>query len=452
MSTHFYLGSRVPFVASAALVASLAIGSAAYSQTTLSAPPGSLFGSGDTRPVHHGLDVALTAVGGYDSDTPPELERAGSAGMLFSGASTMFVTDAEYRWRSRRVEVGATAGSVFRNYTSLEEDGTVSTSLGIGVAAQVGGRTTIFANQTAAYSPSYLYLLFPGDDVKAPGDTHPAAPNYAITHSQSHLYGTALSLTQGVTRRSHLSTTANVQLSRFSEESVRDQRSQGIRTDYLVNLSKRVALRVGYQYRTGQFGYFFESTPSTATGSATDHGAEVGIDYSRPIAANRQMALRFSLGSSNVKLPPFASVVEGQRFIRLTGGAEIEYPFATSWRVRGNLRRGLEYVAPLGAPVYASGFSAEMIGLISTRVDISASTRYSSGVSALSRSALAYDTYGTECRVRYALTRTWAVYGEYLYYFYDFRRSTQLPPGVPPGLQRNGIRAGLTLWIPAFRR
>ena len=50
------------------------------------------------------------------------------------------------------------------------------------------------------------------------------------------------------------------------------------------------------------------------------------------------------------------------------------------------------------------------------------------------------------------LTPTLATYAEYVYYFYDFGDNVRLAPGVPSGLERNGVRVGLTLWVPALRR
>jgi hypothetical protein len=65
-----------------------------------------------------------------------------------------------------------------------------------------------------------------------------------------------------------------------------------------------------------------------------------------------------------------------------------------------------------------------------------------------------FDTFTVDVKARVAITRTIATYYEYLYYYYDFRGNTLLllGPGVPPGLKRNGVRAGLTLWMPAYRR
>jgi hypothetical protein len=50
------------------------------------------------------------------------------------------------------------------------------------------------------------------------------------------------------------------------------------------------------------------------------------------------------------------------------------------------------------------------------------------------------------------VTKALATYVEYVYYFYTFSPTLPLPPGVPPGLTRNGVRVGLTLWAPLRRR
>jgi hypothetical protein len=49
-----------------------------------------------------------------------------------------------------------------------------------------------------------------------------------------------------------------------------------------------------------------------------------------------------------------------------------------------------------------------------------------------------------------ALARMWAVYVEYLYYFYDFSHGL-VPLGAPARVARNSARVGLTLWLPMRR-
>jgi hypothetical protein len=416
------------------------------------APAGALFASADGRRVHHGLDVSVSVVEGYDSDAPPVL-GAGSGDTLLSGASTFVIGNADYRWQGSRVQVGATGSSVLRNYSKFQDADTVSYSAGVGLSARLGGRTTLFANQTIAYSPSYLYLLFPNDGVQDPGDSSPAAPDYTITHTDSHLYGTTLSLTRGLTSRSQFSATGEFQYSDFASNATPDQNFKGIRGEYSRGLSKNVLLRAGYRFRTGQFGYLGSTIATEPEGSATDHGVDVAIDYSRKLSATRRMVVEFSVGSSRLSMPKIvAPDSPASPFVEMTAEVAIDYQFSTSWAARGRYRRGLEYIAPLGGPVFADGFTAELSGLLNPRLDVLASTRYSSGASAQYQASQRFDTYGTEVRIRYALTRSWALYGQYIYYFYDFHRDMPLPSGVPSGLERNGLRAGVTLWVPAVRK
>ena len=63
-----------------------------------------------------------------------------------------------------------------------------------------------------------------------------------------------------------------------------------------------------------------------------------------------------------------------------------------------------------------------------------------------------FTTYTGDVRLRYALGRTWATYAEYLFYYYTFNRNLTLIPGIPPGLTRNGLRVGVTLWVPVRER
>jgi hypothetical protein len=83
---------------------------------------------------------------------------------------------------------------------------------------------------------------------------------------------------------------------------------------------------------------------------------------------------------------------------------------------------------------------------------VRASARYSSGESALRQDGFWFDTYTGDLRVRYALTRKLAAFADYFYYYYDFKGDPRLLVGIPPTLERSGIRAGLMLWVPVLPR
>jgi opacity protein-like surface antigen len=125
----------------------------------------------------------------------------------------------------------------------------------------------------------------------------------------------------------------------------------------------------------------------------------------------------------------------------------VGYQFSQGWQARMTYRRGLDVVLALRDPVFADGLSATVDGVFTPRLDFLAYGGFTKGQSALSQQSSTFDTYTANVRLRYALTQMWATYVEYLYYSYDFRGTAQLPVGVSPQLDRNGIRVGVTMWL-----
>jgi hypothetical protein len=171
------------------------------------------------------------------------------------------------------------------------------------------------------------------------------------------------------------------------------------------------------------------------------------------MSPTRSASLEVRLGASTMQfgavadenIPPWRRQFQGE----LNGA----YDFGRTWQARGGLRRGAEFVPSLSAPVFADSVTLAMDGLITRRLETRVSAAYSTGESALSRNALTFNTYVGTVRLRFGVTSALAPYIEYLYYFYDFRGSArELPDGLPQRLERNGIRVGLTLWIPLLRR
>jgi len=109
-------------------------------------------------------------------------------------------------------------------------------------------------------------------------------------------------------------------------------------------------------------------------------------------------------------------------------------------------------VPGFGQPVVSDGLTVGLSGTFTERMELSTSFGYSNGDSALLEERFPFDTYTGQAMVRYGLTKTIAATFEYIYYYYRFGDNTPLPVGVPQGLERNGIRAGLTVWVPAFRK
>src|SRR5439155_377897 len=73
-------------------------------------------------------------------------------------------------------------------------------------------------NQTAAYSPSYLYQLFPTAALSVPGESISADPDYRIDTTGSYSYGTKMALAFGSARRPLVTSTAEYSQTQFHRQ------------------------------------------------------------------------------------------------------------------------------------------------------------------------------------------------------------------------------------------
>lgn len=434
----------------------LCVAAPAFPQTT-SLPHGSLF-SGDSSPARQKLDLSFTLAEAYDSDTPDELRGIGigTTETLFNGYSTIFSPGADYRLDKPRVEVAATALSEFRYFNELDEFRAVSHSGAIGLNGRLGSRTSLLLNQSLAYSPSYFYGLFPSDPAHYPGEPIPPAPDYAVSGFASYSYATSVALTHNLSRRNRVSANGDLQYTDFVEETNAqpDLATRGVSGDFTRNLTRNAALRMGYRYREGTFGPFPLGEGTVLEDAAySEHGVEGGVGYARPLSATRRFEFAARFGASAVSVPPFLLAgSDSDRLYRATSDMSLQYQFKTV-AVGGYYRRGLDYVPQLRRPVFTDGVSANLAALLTARMDLTANAAYTSGSSAVFLvDSSNLETYTADVRLRYALTRGVAAYAEYLYYFYDLGSFVQLGAGVPHRLERNGVRAGLMLRAPVFRR
>ena len=102
--------------------------------------------------------------------------------------------------------------------------------------------------------------------------------------------------------------------------------------------------------------------------------------------------------------------------------------------------------------MFSAAYGAAVTGYVSRRVDVSLSAAYSSGDSGLNAVQTQFTTYTGDARVRFGLNRILAFNVEYLFYYYKFDNGIPLPPDVPPYLTRNGVRTGLTMFVPVRHR
>lgn len=383
--------------------------------------------------------------GGLDSEVPPEAGSLVPRGDLPSGGrSTTLTASVDYARNRRSVQLFGNASTYFRKAQHLDRIATGSQSGQLGAGVRLPNQGSLRITQSAAYSPFYLYELFPTGAPLAPGEAIPVNPEYRIDQTDSYSYRTGMSLEFGSVRGTRFTTTADYRVTDFRQRQVARPNLADYATGARLSraLSRRTSLFAGYAYRVGEF---------ESNGLTKEHRATMGVEYSPPLSVTRRMVFRLevspSLVATHASIPAaVATRTVERRLSPLQGEASVDYPFRLKWRASASYRRDVNYVPGLTEPVFTTGGRISVTGLIGRRVDVSAFAASATGTSPTSLNTRNFASYTGEARIRYALTRTFALYSEYLYYYYDLGGQAHLAPGLPAVYEQRGIRVGFMLF------
>jgi len=429
------------------------------SAQSVAAPPasgGGLFGpTRSEAAVRDRLSVTLDVSETLENNVPPEFRSQVVPDDLQSGGlSTMLTASADYARNRHRVQLAGSLLSAFRYYTQLDAVAAVSHSASLGASVRLPGQGSLQVSQSVAYSPAYLYQLFPTTAVAVSEEAIPVNPDYRITPNNSYSYMTKAAVAFGSPRSFRVTTTADYNRSDFQSETASGSNLKvyGVGVQGSRSMARNGGLSVEYQYRAGEFGF---------GGKSTEHRITFGVDYSRALSTKRRATFHLKLTPSTLE---FSQSVLGafvtdavpsaadRREYLLQAEAGIDYQFRRNWHATGNLSRGVEYLPWLGGPVVAKAARAELAGLITRSVDLSAVAGYATGASAVYLGAQDLETRTFDVRVRYALKRSFALYTEYLYYYYDLRGQIGLGPGQSSVFGEHAVRLGFTLFVEPLRR
>jgi hypothetical protein len=409
-------------------------------QESLSSPPGALFGTGTGSASSTRLDMTAALSQAYESVPPQELgSLVPQSGPQSGGVSSALTGTTEYARKRRRFDLNGRGSASLRYYQRLDEVSLISSNAAVGGTLRLSRRTTLELTQDGAYSPSYLYRLFPSVAPLEVGESVPAAPDYRVDATRSYSFDTRVKLTAGSARQSRLELRAERNLTNFTGDKRRaDLDVIGGAARWSHGIGRTGSLFTEYEYREGGFGF---------GGRATEQRLRIGGDWTPALSRTRRATVRYSVAPSVIEIPESVTdaVVTGTLF-KFEGEAGVEYPFFRTWSAGGSYSRGVEYIAVLLEPVFRDAARLEVVGLPAARLDVSASAGLSVGASAFTDGRQRYDAYTGTARARYAVGRSLAIYGEYLYYYYQFHDLAGLAVDLPSRFQQHGVRAGFMLW------
>jgi hypothetical protein len=439
---------RILSRAIAAAVLIMLCPAAGLAQVELRAPAIAVFGAvaPENAANRQRLNLTIDAAEAYDQNVVVPYNGGSLSLFQGSGLYTVLSPGLDFTSIGDRVQVGVTAGSTIRHYSDVQTTMVSSYSVGGGVTTRLWKGGTLSVNQGLTYSPALLYGLLAGVTTPTLGATVPQGANYALDQEGSYASATSVSITERLNSRAAVTVMSNASFVTFTGANPQYQDVHvydgGGRLTY--SLGRDIGLRFGYTYRQSQF----VGSPRT-----TENDLDIGVDYTRPLSKTRKTMLTFRLGPVKAEAPAVSTgTLDIRSQYRLLADATLRHQMAQTWSFFASYHRGMSYIEGFEGPVFTGAYSSTLTGFLNRRTDVSMSAAYSTGDSALNGTPTQFTSYTGDARLRYAMGRMWAPYVEYVFYYYNFNKNFAVLPGIPPGLTRNGLRAGVMFWVPVVKR
>lgn len=266
----------------------------------------------------------------------------------------------------------------------------------------------------------------------------------SLVHEPAMVTQTRAELNHDFSARSKLSASYGFQYAHFFQD---DQfpdtgiHSAGIR--YLHRLTKDFGYHLGYSYDHPVD--FSNGPPMRGV-----HNIDVGLDYSRALSLTRTTKFGFGVGTT---VASGTHEENGQTtfsdpHLYAVGNATLTQQLGQSWNLGAYYNRNVTYDPGFTQPGLYDTAGVSLSGLVSRHLDVSANAQYQVGRIGLQTSN--YRSWNASAQIRSAITRNIAAYADYYYFLSDIGATVAIPTGAPHYIDRNGVRAGITAWLPLW--
>ncbi len=370
------------------------------------------------------------------------------------GLYTNLDGDLDYGRYGTRVEVAATGGGGLRYYPQLAQVLAVEYHAGVGVQTKVAPQTTVSVRQSAMYGPVGLPILFAEPLPPELGDPLPPDSAFAVTDDKVVTSLTTASFERAFSVRSQLGANARYRYSNYLAEStptdVFSTLDSGV--DYRYRFSAERSLHLGYNYRRAS--YDVPEAPGGRGPQPDEHNLFIGVAIERAFSDQQRTLASFEAGTSAFSGTAPTGLLQGGDRLRFVFSAAVAHQMGRSWLLLGSFDRGSRFNKGYGGPVFADSLSASVTGFANTRVDITGTVAHIQGEYVATLGGSRFTNTVAGARLRYALTRRWALTGQYFRYRYDFTNSPGVPflIGVPERFARHNLSGGVLVFLPISSR
>lgn len=402
-------------------------------------PAGAVF-TGFRQPQRDILSLTTETYGGYDQELQGGPSAPGGFGLVRTGAFAGLDAGLAYApTQSTTFDFNARGFTSLRLYTNPSEFVPANSNGDVSASYRLTRRATLQGRGGFMYTPYFDFPIV--EELPLPGVIAPVPIRQRDTTVSPRRVGTydgGADLSYGLTDVFDLGVSYGIRRTDLIE----DELSPLEETQHAIDTtaSARVGMRFNRQtisrivfvHREGQYDTGLVLRPVRIN----DVQFTVDRDWAR--TPTRRTALSFMIGPSRVEQ-------EGNESTRASAGVAITHTFARSWDFRASYRRGITFLDGSPAPIPSNGYTVNLGGLVTRRLEISLGAAAILGEIGLEASGSAYDTYSGSARVRYGLRPRLALHGEYVYQSLSY---SDPRPELPPGQDRAGVRGGVTWYLP----
>lgn len=429
------------------------VGIAQAEAQTPSRPYRGLFGGGVPVPYRGPLmDLSMSAFVGWDQPQDVAVTPLGSTSeqrTLVSGPFSGGSAQLAYTHPGKHFSFNG-SGSAFTSYFSdSNEEPWYSSYAGfgdIGWRLDLSRRTQLHLHESLYSSTDYNSRSnFLSSSSPVPPPTASQGFETALLHVPSVSSYSSIDLEQDFSARSSMNVYYSYRLIHYlsDEELLQDTNWNTAGARYQHRLTKDFGYHLGAGYQ-----HYNTSGDQPRT---TFYIIDAGVDYGRALSLTRTTQLKFGVGTTIARgnapgsdEPPF-----GNQRLYVVGNADLSQELGRSWLERTYYRREINYDTGFGQPSLYDVVGTQVIGLLSHRVDVMGGVSYQTARIGLQNNN--YHSWYATGQVRTAITRNLAAYAYYYYNLSDLAADLILPPGVPRHVDRQGVRVGLTAWLPLWQ-
>lgn len=421
---------------------------AAQSEQPDAAPPsrrpfaGLLDSAPRETPSGQTLDLRGWAYAAYDDNVLADFSSSLDPRFRRSGYYSSVDAAVTYAKRWPRGALSFDGRSTLNRFAGIEGAGTAGHALTASISSAADRRTTVRASQTFHDLPYYQlsFAQLPIGGLVPPPIGTPSADVSLLAERTSTLH-TLAEVSRQLTRHAFVDGTYMFGRSDFGGDSrIADRTEHRAAGRVRSQRGRDLWLHALYAYRASR------GLLTSRDGWIDDHQVELGVGGLR-IASRTTLSAGAGVGTVRDRLRG-SDAAPARNGLVVLASAALDHEVGRSWRAVLSYRRGIEYLTAFVRPFTHDTVSASLGGRIAPRVGVETTSEYSRATTAHVPSSGRYDSAAATGAVTVALTTHIGVYGRYLYYHYAFPMDETLPTGLPPALDRHGVRLGVTAWVP----